>query len=148
MGGWQACKQSQAHSCGGVHGLHDSTTCQPEARTEPHVSLLAPPLSAGSSSASDLTANCTSQSAPTAMSAAWMAREWGMIFSLSALLHVRRPCSHGVPPLCVVRQHREAVESHAALLPRSPPNNGFINGTLAYSMEASENATHVSAPFQ
>lgn len=45
-------------------------------------------------------------------------------------------------------QHREAVDSLAALLPRSPPNNGFINGTLAYSMEASENATHVSAPFQ
>lgn len=45
-------------------------------------------------------------------------------------------------------QHREAVVSLAALLPRSPPNNGFINGTLAYSMEASENATHVSPPFQ
>ncbi|KAI7835674.1 hypothetical protein COHA_010413 [Chlorella ohadii] len=30
----------------------------------------------------------------------------------------------------------------------SPPNNGTLNGKLAYSMEASENATHVTAPFQ
>ena len=34
------------------------------------------------------------------------------------------------------------------LPPRSPPNNGTLNGKLAYSMEASENATHVTAPFQ
>lgn len=34
------------------------------------------------------------------------------------------------------------------LLPRSPPNNGTVDGKPVYSTEASQNTSLVTAPFQ